>query len=256
LEASLVNARLKKRTWGGGFSVGLVGEAVDLTYNYEHLGDKAHHLEFLKDANHAFTQKLVHAQNPMIILGESVFTHADHDKIVNLVKAFCLSHNLIRIDWNGYNVLATSAATVGASDLDFLPQQQQQDGHDLETIYKACESGEIKTIYVLGADQLDFSRLKNAFIIYQGNHGDEGASHANVIVPGAAYTEKHATYVRLRKTGRLSEHSHKHVESHFPLMMFGHYVNSLAGIILFLQRTVWRPLTIHPGSMSALPRQS
>ncbi len=207
LEACLVNTRIKKRTWQGNFTVGLVGDAVDLTYAYEHLGDKACDLEFLKDAKHPFTQKLIHAKKPMVILGESVFSHPDHEKIVNLVKAFCMTHKVIREDWNGYNMLATNASTVGAFDLDFLPQKG---GLDLEGIYKACESGAMKAIYALGADQLNFSRLKNAFIIYQGHHGDEGASHAGVILPGATYTEKHATYVNVE--GRI-QHTHQAVHT-------------------------------------------
>ncbi len=200
LEASLVNARLKKRSWSGDFSVGLVGEAVDLTYTYEHLGDKPTALEFLREAQHPFTQKLITAKKPMILLGEAVFTHADADKIEHLVKSFCLTHKIIRDDWNGYNVLSLSAARVGAFDVGFLPGEK---GLSLEGMYEASEAHHLKVAYILGADCLNFSRLQNTFMIYQGHHGDEGANAADVILPGCAYTEKNALYVNLE--GRIQQ---------------------------------------------------
>ena len=62
-------------------------------------------------------------------------------------------------------------------------------------IMAGAQAGEIDVVYLLGADEIDTSRLGNAFVIYQGHHGDAGAHRADVILPGAAYTEKDATWV-------------------------------------------------------------
>ena len=81
---------------------------------------------------------------------------------------------------------------VGGLDLGFVPGSN---GRDVEGILDGAETGEIKAVYLLGADEIDTSKLNNAFVIYQGHHGDVGAHCADVIFPGAAYTEKSGTYV-------------------------------------------------------------
>jgi len=94
--------------------------------------------------------------------------------------------------WNGFNVLHTAAARVGGLDLGLVPGKG---GSDVEGILKAAGKGEIAVVFLLGADEIDTGRLGDAFVIYQGHHGDRGAERADVILPGAAYTEKDATYV-------------------------------------------------------------
>ncbi len=205
VEATLINTRLRKNhLMSGGdenlFTVGVVGPAVDLTYPYTHLGEKSSDLEFLRDQKHPFTEKLTKAKNPVIIMGEAVLTHGDAEKIIHMVRDFTITHKLIREDWNPLNILSTTAASTAALDLDFLPQK---DGFNLEEIYQAVEHGTLKAVYLLGADDVDFKRLSSAFIIYQGHHGEEGALHADVVLPGAAYTEKSATYVNLE--GRVQQ---------------------------------------------------
>lgn len=199
-EASLINARIKKRTWQGGISIGVVGEAFDLTYAYDHLGKTPADLAFLGQKNHPFTKTLLQAQNPMIIMGQSVFTHPSASAIEASVKDFATAYGMIRADWNGYNILSTTASMVGAFDLGFLPYAK---GTSLKHIYEHAEKGTIKVIYTLGCDELDFSRLKNTFIIYQGHHGDAGARHADIVLPGCAYTEKNALFVNTE--GRIQQ---------------------------------------------------
>ena len=94
--------------------------------------------------------------------------------------------------WNGFNVLHTAAARVGGLDLGFLPGDG---GLDTGAILDAASAGAMAVVYLLGADEIDMNRLGKAFVIYQGHHGDAGAGRADVILPGAAYTEKNATYV-------------------------------------------------------------
>ena len=99
---------------------------------------------------------------------------------------------MVRDDWNGFNILHTAAARVGGMDLGFTPGSQ---GHDVAGIMDAAAAGDMDVVYLLGADEVDTSKLDKAFVIYQGHHGDNGAHAADVILPGAAYTEKNATYV-------------------------------------------------------------
>src|SRR5260370_34465729 len=99
---------------------------------------------------------------------------------------------MVRPDWNGFNVLDRAAARVGGLDLGFLPGAG---GRDTAGIIAGCRSGAIEVLYLLGADELDLAETRSAFVIYQGHHGDRGAARADVVLPGAAYTEKDATYV-------------------------------------------------------------
>ena len=94
--------------------------------------------------------------------------------------------------WNGFNILHTAASRVAALDLGFLPGA---DGRDVAGIVDGAQKGEIDFIYLLGADEFDVAHLGRAFVVYQGSHGDAGAHHADVVLPGAAYTEKEGTYV-------------------------------------------------------------
>jgi NADH-quinone oxidoreductase subunit G len=101
---------------------------------------------------------------------------------------------MVTPEWNGFNVLHTAAARVGALSLGFVPGER---GRDVHGILEGTERGEIEAVYLLGADEIDTARLGKAFVIYQGHHGDRGAHRADVILPGAAYTEKNGTYVNL-----------------------------------------------------------
>jgi NADH-quinone oxidoreductase subunit G len=98
----------------------------------------------------------------------------------------------VREGWNGFNVLHTAAGRVGGLDAGFVPGEG---GRDRDGILAAAQAGEIDVVYLLGADEIDMARLGKAFVVYQGHHGDAGAHRADVILPGAAYTEKDAIYV-------------------------------------------------------------
>ena len=99
---------------------------------------------------------------------------------------------MIRPEWNGFNVLHRAASRVAGLDLGFLPGDG---GKDVAGILAGCRSGAIEVLYLLAADELDLADTGAAFVIYQGHHGDRGAARADVVLPGAAYTEKDATYV-------------------------------------------------------------
>jgi len=192
-EAPILNARIRKRyLMGGGFRVGLVGEARDLTYPYDHLGEGPDVLAAVADGSHPFAEALKAAKNPMIVVGMGAFRRADGPAVHALARKAAEACGMIRDDWNGFNVLHTAAARVGGLELGFLPGDG---GRDLEGILDGCRTGEIEVVYLLGADEIPAERLGNAFVVYQGHHGDRGAHRADVVLPGAAYTEKNATYV-------------------------------------------------------------
>jgi NADH-quinone oxidoreductase subunit G len=132
------------------------------------------------------------AKNPMIVLGQGALARPDGAQILAAGRAIAERCGLLRDDWNGFNVLHRAAARVGGLDLGFVPGPG---GRDVAGILAGCRSADIEFMYLLGADEIDTRDLGEAFVVYQGHHGDRGARRADVILPGAAYTEKDATYV-------------------------------------------------------------
>ena len=194
IEAPLINARLRKRFRNGEFAVGLIGQAAEFTYPFTHLGEDPRLIEDIASGRHPFAATLKAAQRPMLVLGMAALKRADGDAILAAARRIAETSGMVRPDegWNGFNVLHTAAARVGGLDLGFVPGAG---GLDTAGMLAAAESGALDVLYLLGADELDTSRLKRAFVIYQGHHGDAGAHAADVILPGAAYTEKDGTYV-------------------------------------------------------------
>jgi len=194
LEASLVNTRLRKAWIEGGMEIGVIGEAEDLTYDYEHLGTTPADIAALTNATKGFAKKFNAAKKPAIILGAGALNRSDTPQILNSISGLMKSVNLVSEGWNGLNILHTVASRVAGLDMGFLPGEG---GLATDEILDAAEQGAVKTVYLLGADELDTAKLKNAFVIYQGSHGDAGAHVADVILPGAAYSEKDGLYVNL-----------------------------------------------------------
>jgi len=188
-EASVLNARIRKRWRAGPFPVAVIGEHPgDLRYDYEHLGTGGETLKTLADGSGAFFETLKNAERPMIIVGQGALSHSDGKSVLSYAARIATAAGAISDDWNGFNVLHTAAARVGGLDLGFVPQN---DGLDAT---KAVTESEL--LFLLGVDEMDLrARKQTGFTVYIGTHGDVGAHHANVILPGAAYTEKAATYV-------------------------------------------------------------
>ncbi len=191
-EAPLVNARLRKRWQMGGFQVAAVGETGDLTYTVERLDAGPEALREIAEGRHPFAARLKTAKKPMLILGQGAIARPDGAAVLALARQIAETAGLVREGWNGFNMLHRAAARVGGLDIGFLPGPG---GHDLAGILDAAGAGRIELVYLLGADEIDMARLGRAFVVYQGHHGDRGAHRADVILPGAAYTEKSGTYV-------------------------------------------------------------
>ena len=194
LEAPVLNARLRKRWTMGGFSVAVVGPGADLTYDYQLLGSDAYILKSIASGRHDFAKVLKASERSMLILGQGALARDDGAEILGLARKIAEGRGMIdaRSGWNGFNVLHTAAARVGGLDLGFVPGKG---GRDTSGVLDGAGNGSIEVVYLLGADEIDTARLGGAFVIYQGHHGDKGACRADVILPGAAYTEKNATYV-------------------------------------------------------------
>ncbi|MDB5368202.1 MAG: NADH-quinone oxidoreductase subunit [Rhodospirillales bacterium] len=198
-EAPLIDARLRKRERALGLKVAVIGPKPNLTYPVEHLGTGADVLQAIADGTHPFAQVLKSAQRPVLLLGSGATERDDGLAVHALARRAAEANGVVKDGWNGFAFLHRAAARVGALELGFA----QRDG-DLETLYRGCESGEIELVYLLGADEIDTSRLGRAFVIYQGHHGDVGAHRADLILAGAAWTEKHGTYVNTEGRAQLA----------------------------------------------------
>jgi NADH-quinone oxidoreductase subunit G len=128
----------------------------------------------------------------MLVIGQGALARSDGAAVLNTARRIAEATGMNADTWNGFNVLHTAAARVGALDLGFVPGEQ---GRDVDGILSGAESGDIKVVFLMGADELDTRRLDKSFVVYQGHHGDVGAHAADVILPGSAYTEKAGTWV-------------------------------------------------------------
>lgn len=193
-EAPLVNARIRKRYLKGGLKVVNIGASHDLTYPVEELGNNPQLLEQIADGSHPLAKEIAAAKRPVIILGVGALARDDGADILAAAKHLASNSPMIQEGWNGFNLLHTAAARVGGLEVGFVPQEG---GRDIAGIIEGISKGEVEVLYLLGVDEIDTKYFGNAFVIYQGHHGDIGASRADVVLPGAAYTEKNATYVNM-----------------------------------------------------------
>ncbi|MCP4328783.1 MAG: NADH-quinone oxidoreductase subunit G [Alphaproteobacteria bacterium] len=197
-EAPIIEARLRKRWLMGGFGTASIGPDIDHTFPVLKLGAGPETLLAVLDGTADFARILESAERPMLILGQGALARADGAAVYATATQIAEKYGVAIDGWNGFNVLHTAAARVGGLDIGFLPRTG---GRDVSGILAGAGAGEIGAVYLLGADEIDMNALGEAFVIYQGHHGDAGAHRADVILPGAAYTEKSATYVNTE--GRL-----------------------------------------------------
>ncbi len=191
-EAPLVNTRLRKAWLHNGLRAGIIGQQLDLTYPAEYLGAGPDTLTAVARSAHPFADTLRQADKAAIIVGMGALARPDGEAVLGTARDLAQAVGAVRQDWNGFNILHTAAARVGALDLGFVPGPS---GRDTAQILSGASNGEIDVVYLLGADEIHHSHFGKAFVIYQGHHGDAGAHRADVILPGAAYTEKNGTYV-------------------------------------------------------------
>ena len=190
-EAPVLNARIRKRWLKGGTIVGLIGQQADLTYDYSYLGAGPETLA-------ALAEKLAPGRSkPMFVIGPAAHTRPDGvAALASLAKA-ALAAGAVKEGWNGFNLLHTAASRVGGLDLGVVPGEG---GIDAAAMAK---SHGVDVLFNLGADEIDIQ--PGAFVVYIGTHGDRGAHRADVILPGAAYTEKTGIYVNTEGRPQFAE---------------------------------------------------
>jgi NADH-quinone oxidoreductase subunit G len=178
-EAPIINARIRKRWRTGNLKIGLIGERADLTYDYDYLGAGPETLATVAaSAEH---------KRSIWLIGQGALARQDGQAILSLAARAALAARAVRDGWNGFGVLHTAASRVGALDVGFVPGSG---GHDAPSM---AASGALDVVFLLGADEIEIE--PGAFVVYIGTHGDRGAHRADVILPGAAYTEKSGIFV-------------------------------------------------------------
>ena len=180
-EAPVLNARIRKRWRMGKFPIALIGERADLTYDYSHLGAGPDSLGSLKG------DELGKSERPLWLIGQGALARPDGAAILSMAAKAARAAGAIKDGWNGFSVLHTAAARVGALDIGFVP------GQGGKTAAEMAKAGALDVLFNLGADEIDVA--PGVFVVYIGTHGDKGAHRADVILPGAAYTEKSGLYV-------------------------------------------------------------
>src|SRR5271165_1506840 len=191
LESPVLNARIRKRWLKGGALLGVIGEQADLTYRYNYLGAGPETLAGFADHPPAAKDK------PVLVFGAGAFARTDGEAILALAAKTALSLGVVKDGWNGFNVLHTAASRVGGLDLGLVPGEG---GLDALAMAKA---GALDVLFNLGADEIEIQ--PGAFVVYLGTHGDRGAHRADVILPGAAYTEKTGIYVNTEGRPQFAE---------------------------------------------------
>ncbi|RZC40576.1 NADH-ubiquinone oxidoreductase 75 kDa subunit, mitochondrial [Asbolus verrucosus] len=183
-EAPLLNSRLRKGYVHNELELALIGPKVDLTYEYDHLGDDPELIKQIASGNHPVAKRLKSAKKPLIILGADTLQRSDGAAILSAVQSLAASASVPE-NWKVLNILHKVASQVAALDIGYTPGADK------------IRENRPKVLFLLGADEgsIEKSDLADCFMIYQGHHGDRGASIADAILPGVAYTEKQATYV-------------------------------------------------------------
>jgi NADH-quinone oxidoreductase subunit G len=184
-EAAILNARIRKRWRSGQLKIGVIGDKADLTYTYDHIGAGTDSLGDLAAGKHSFAEVLKGAKNPLLLVGAGAAARHDGAAVLALAAKLALEFGAIKDGWNGFGVLHSAASTVGALDVGFASGGL--------SAAQMTTFGMLDVLFSLGADEIKVP--DGTFVVYIGTHGDRGAHRADVILPGAAYTEKSGIYV-------------------------------------------------------------
>ncbi|KPF79780.1 NADH dehydrogenase [Brevundimonas sp. AAP58] len=194
-EAPLLNARIRKAWLAGKTRVGLIGEQVDLTYDYDLIGRGT---KTLARRPKAAVDALSNAERPAIVVGSGALTGPNGPAVLNALGKLAAKVGVVKDGWNGFNVLHSAASRVGGLDMGFVPAAGGLSAHEM------VQKGALDVLFLLGADEIETGATK-AFKVYLGSHGDRGAHGADVILPGAAWTEKPGLYVNTEGRVQMAE---------------------------------------------------
>ena len=190
-EATILNARIRKAYTKNKTKIYSIGDPGDLTYPYKIIGSNTSTIKSICSGSNEISEKIKKSKKPIIIIGESALFGEAGRYIFETLKKFLSINNFIREDWNSLNVLTQQASRVGAIDLEAYSISEK----DNFSFFDKLDNDVFKFIYLLGADNINFEK-KDKFIVYQGSHGDKGAEIADIVLPGAAYTEKNGQFRR------------------------------------------------------------
>ena len=190
-EATILNARIRKAYLQNKTKIVSLSDVGDLTYPYEFLNGSTENIKEIITDVHNLSNVIRDSKKPLIILGQSALSSTSGKYIFESIKNYLLKNNKINSEWNSLNIISENASTVGSFDLGIF---QSEDGSN--NTLTNLENNKYKLVFLLGQDSLKFKK-KDEFIIYQGSHGDKGAEIADIILPGAAYTEQEGYYTNL-----------------------------------------------------------
>jgi len=186
-EAAVLNARIRKRWRSGQLKIGVIGAKADLTYDYDYLGAGTETLSDLVAGKHSFADVLKSAKYPIVLVGAGAHGRHDGAAVLALAAKLAADFGALKDNWNGFAVLQDTAARAGALDIGFATGAGGLSAAQMTTF------GTLDVLFLLGADEVKVP--DGTFVVYIGTHGDRGAHRADVILPGAAYTEKSGIYV-------------------------------------------------------------
>ena len=190
-EATILNARIRKSYIQNKTKIISLNNVGDLTYPYEFLDGKINNIKEISEDSHKVSKLIKEAKKPLIVFGQSAFKSKSAKYIFEAMKGFLNKNNKISNEWNSLNIISDNASTVGSLDLGLY---KTTDG--LNKVLEDLNNNKFEIVYLLGLDSFQFKK-KNEFIIYQGSHGDKGAEIADIILPGAAYTEQNGYFTNL-----------------------------------------------------------
>ena len=190
-EATILNARIRKAYLQNKTKIISLNEMGDLTFPYQSLDGNTETIKKIIEGKHEVSDLIKQAKKPMVIMGQSALKSKSSKYIFESIKLFLENNNKISTDWNALNIISENASTVGAFDLGIYKTTNGDN-----EVLKDLEAHKFEIVYLLGLDSINFEK-KNEFIIYQGSHGDKGAEMADIILPGAAYTEQNGYFTNL-----------------------------------------------------------
>ncbi|MDA9604916.1 NADH-quinone oxidoreductase subunit NuoG [Candidatus Pelagibacter sp.] len=193
-EATILNARIRKSYLKNKTKIISLNDIGDLTYPYKALNGDIEIIKEICENKHELSNLIKEAKKPLIIFGQSSLKSDSAKYIFEMIKSFLEKNNKISNVWNSLNIISENASTVGSYDLGIF---KTTDGSN--EVLKSLENHKFEIVYLLGQDDLKFKK-QNEFIIYQGSHGDKGAEMADIILPGAAYTEQNGYFTNLEGT--------------------------------------------------------
>jgi NADH-quinone oxidoreductase subunit G len=196
IEAPLINTRLRKSWLARNTEIGFIGQACDLTYDYNHIGLGPKAINDLK--KQPFYEFLKNAKYPAILVGRACLSGPDGAANLKLISELAHELAIVREDWNGFNIVHQTASSVGGLDVGFVPVGAALNAQDMM-------GGGVDLLFLLGADEIEPGPNRPKTIVYMGHHGDKGAMMADIILPTAAFTEKSSIYVNLEGRVQLAE---------------------------------------------------